>query len=163
MAFVLSSKGTNNLFLFHLYTILEFTLITFIFFKRTTKNYLIPFLIFAGAFLLLCIVNIIFWEGLDEFNTIPRAVEGISVIIYCFVFFFWIFNAEENFDLLKYDHFWLFSGWLIYFSGTFFLYLFSNHQSVYFLYPIIHSVLNIFLNLIYTYVLWLGSRKSITS
>lgn len=160
----LNLNRINNLFLFHLYTPIEFGLLSIILSlinsRKKTK------LIINGIcilFILFCIFSALFIEPLSAFNSIARGIEGVLAIVLSIYFFYALFNDDDTKDLLKYPYFWLFSGWLIYFSGTFFLFMYANNQGIATLtYPIIHSVLNIFLNLVYIYVLWLGSRKSIS-
>jgi len=157
-----ATLGVHNVFLFHLYTPIEFAFVVFIFVyffkgKLTSLGYFGIILFF-----LFCIVNVIFFESLNDFNSIPRGFEGLIVICLSIYFFFRLFIADEFIHLMKYPYFWLFSGWLLYFSGTFFLFIYSskNAMGINFTYLIIHSVLNIFLNIVYAYSLWLGNKKT---
>lgn len=161
MATYLNLHGYHNLFLFHLYTPIEFIIFSTIFYsisERQPEKNLILYL--CISFVVFCIINAFFIESLDSFNSIARGIEGMLAICICIYFFYQLFISETTIDLLKYSFFWLFSGWLIYFSGTFFLYIYFNKSGTTPTYAIIHSILYIFLNLVYTYVLWLGSRKS---
>ncbi len=159
----LNLNGQNNLFIFHIYTPLEFFVFTYIL-KSVVKSSSIKILLnlLLISFTLFCIYDMIVFETLSKFNSVPRGIEGILAIIFCIYFFFQLFISEESFQLKSYPPFWLFSGWLIYFSGTFFLFIYANHTGSNLTYPIIHSALNLILNLAYINVLWLGSRKSIS-
>lgn len=156
----LNLQGKNNLFIFHIYTPVEFFVFTYIL-KSSIKSSLVKKIVNISmiCFTLFCIYDMFEFETIYKFNSLPRGFEGILAIGFSLYFFYEIFVAEENIDLLKSSYFWLFSGWLIYFSGTFFLYIYGNHVGTNITYPIIHSILNIFLNLVYIYALWLGSRK----
>jgi len=150
----------NTMFLCHLYTPIEFAFIIFIvksFYQNST--YFLPVLLFCFA--AFCVFDSLFIESILHFNSIPRGIEGIIIICFCVYFFYHIFTSEETFNLTTYPYFWLFSSWLIYFSGTLILFVYSFQAGVNTTFSIIHSVLNILLNLIFAYTLWLGSKKLI--
>lgn len=157
----LNVQHKNNLYLFHIYTPIEFSTLSILFYltslRRSSKSIVV---VICAMFITFCIVSAFFLQPLKDFNSISRGVEGILAIGLCTYFFYELFVAEESIDILKFPFFWLFAGWLIYFAGTFFLFIYANHSVTNLTYPLIHSILNIFLNLVYTYVLWLGSRKS---
>lgn len=160
VAFLISEYSINNMFVFHIHTVIEFAFVVWVALKiikpvRATEIAII----LPAAFLVFSIIDAFYIENLDSLNSLPRGIEGLIVIAISVFFFYRLFNSEENFDLLKYPYFWLFSGWLIYFSGTFFLFIYNNMAGFTITFPVIHSVLNILLNLVFTYTLWLGSRK----
>lgn len=157
----LSRNFINNMPVFHLHTMIEFLFVVYLASKIIDTKSFYRFSLASGLiFLSFCITNALFIEGFEEPNFLPRGIEGLTVIGICVYFFYRLFAAEESLDLLKYPYFWLFASWLIYFSGTFFLFIYRNSSGFGIAFPIIHSILNIFLNLVYTYTLWLGSRKS---
>ena len=161
IAVVLAYHSINNLYVFHAHTIIESIFVCMLVSKIIqTKAIHVIAISFCILFTVFCIINAFYIEGLESFNFIPRIIEGLTVISFCVYFFYRLFTADEMLDLIKYPYFWLFSGWLIYFAGTFFLFNYRNDPGFYVTFPIIHSILNIFLNLVYTYTLWLGSRKS---
>lgn len=163
IAYYLYTKATNNLFLFHIHTPIEFACVVTIIASQIKVN-LMPVIskIIILAFLIFSVFSAFKLESIEIFNSIPRSVAGISIIVFCIIYFYYLFNDNTEVNLLKHPYFWLIGAWLIYFSGTLYLYIFANLSDTKYTFPIIHSVLNIFLNLVYTYVLWLGSKKSIS-
>ncbi len=162
---VIVMKYKINVFpLHHTYTVIEFScaLIISSIILYPAKNDRIRYFFIFVLVLSFTLIDLTFFESLDMLNSIPRVIEGLTMIAVSILFFYKIFVTPEVVDILKYPYFWLFTGWLIYFSGTFFLFVYSYKTGMTITYPIIHSVLYIFLNLVYTYVLWLGSRKSIS-
>jgi len=148
---------------FHLHTIVEYVFIMIITSSIiSNKRFNKVALLFIIIFFVFNLINVFFIEGIFSLNFLPRGIEGLSAIGICIYFFYQLFNADETLDLIHYPYFWLFSGWLIYFSGTFFLFIYNNQAGFNITFPVIHSVLNILLNLVYTYTLWLGSRKLIS-
>lgn len=159
----LGYKGINNIYLLHLHTPIEFYCVLFVTASVIGTNIISKILIFlAVIFTLFCLIDAMWIETLQNFNFFPRGLEGLIIISTCSFFFYRLFVAEETVDLLKYPYFWLFGGWLIYFSGTFFLFIYKQNAGFTLTFPVIHSILNIFLNLVYTYTLWLDSRKLIS-
>lgn len=155
----------TNLFLFHLYTYVEFGIIAFIFYnlsKEVVWKRII--LIFAIIFALFSIINLTFIETLLQFNSNQRYLEGIMILIFCVGYYTKLLRKAENIYLEKHPFFWLTSGYFIYFAGTLFLFLFSrelmeNNNAAFWS---LHGILNIFLNLIYVLTLWLGSKALTT-
>lgn len=159
------NKGSNNLPLFHLYTFVEFTIIYSVYKRLAISAKWQGVLKFSALlFFAFSILNLVFWEGIFEFNSNQRYLETVLVFIYCAGFFFELMKRAELLKISAYPYFWLTSGYLVYFAGTFFLFLFSKDilkitEINY--YAIIHGVLNILLNLIYVITLWLGSKRSV--
>jgi hypothetical protein len=155
-------NNINSLPIHHFYTVVEFSVSLIISSLVIYPNAKSPyrFLSIIALVLLISILDVSFFESLKSVNSIPRVIQGLTMIAISIYFFYKIFIASEFIDILRYPYFWLYTGWLIYFSGTFFLFVYSYQTGMTITYPIIHSVLYIFLNLVYTYVLWLGSRKS---
>ncbi len=123
----LHGKGVNNLPYLHLYTFLEFGVIS-LFFFRTLKNYfsrklllslIIGFLIFAP-------INAFFIQGIYNFNTNARALECIILILFSFMYYYMILNELKVKEPTKSTDFWLNTGFLIYFSGSFVVFMLSN-------------------------------------
>ena len=155
----------TNLFLFHLFTYIEFGVIATIYYSLSKeilwKRIVLTFTI---LFVLFSIINLTYFETFIQFNSNQRYVEGIMVLIFCIGYYTKLLREAENIYLEKHPYFWLTSGYLIYFAGTLFLFLFSrelmeNSDSSYWS---LHGMLNIFLNLIYVITLWLGSKASTT-
>jgi hypothetical protein len=153
----------NNMWIFHIYTLLEVVFAALIYhdiLNDWKRKLVIALLI---VFLVFSLLNIIFFERLEEFNTNQRFLGGITIIIYSLIYFVQIFK-EANIDRIeRHAYFWLNSSYLIYFAGTLFLFILtknilaveaSNYWNL-------HSVLNILLNLGYTITLWMGARKLI--
>lgn len=155
----LSSKRTNNMPVFHWMTFLEISIIWYV------SHTVMPLhrkklLVVNGIALLFCLINPILFQTIWEFNSIPRISLCYIAIVTVIVFFYSTFKADETMDILAYPYFWLYTGWLVYFAGNLFLFTYYDITKINDLtFPYIHSVLNILLNLAYTYALWLGSRK----
>lgn len=156
----LGFRGINNMFILHLSSPFEFSIVVLILNAVFDNGKRVFALVAITLFVLFAAISTLVIDPIDSLNLTVRGVQGVLVIAMCLGFFIHLFRSDESLNLLSYPFFWLFSGWLIYYSGTLFLFLMAKSDAMNITYPIIHSVLNIFLNLNFIYVLWLGSRRS---
>lgn len=118
----------NNLLLLHIFSTLEFLLLSLLFrslFKSQTLRALT--VVFFAAFLIFSALNSIFIQPVYTFNSYSRFVECIFIIFYSISYF-----AENNAVTLaenpdKKSVFWINSGILIYFAGCFCTFVLSNY------------------------------------
>jgi hypothetical protein len=146
----------NNLFIFHLYSYIEFGLITLIYYQlRTNQMWKRLMIVIFVLFLLYSGIVLLFYQGLDRFNSLQRNAEGAILMVYFFNFIreYSLFGSRQR-ALFK-PFFWLTYGYFIYFAGTLFLFVFANEilSDTINDYWIIHGIFNIFLNIIYAVVL----------
>lgn len=155
------------MFVLHIFTFCEGILLILYFrsfFNKewVKKSFIALFVGFAG----IAISDIIFWESLDEFPAITRTIECVIIMILSILFFINLFQQSSVSNLIQYNHFWLASGLLLFFAGTFFMNIVGSlvihKNNLGFNIYDIHSFLNIFLNIIYTIALWMSSRRLIS-
>jgi hypothetical protein len=160
---ILGKNGIHNIFIMHLTTPVEFAMILhlFVLIAFNKSKILLEFVAII-IFVIICSFNTYYLQSINVPNSLARGTEAVVIITLCVNFYYQIFKSDQNINLIQYPYFWLVSGFLIYFSGTLFLFVVTNNKEFNITYPAIHSVLYIILNLVYTYVLWLGSRKSIS-
>lgn len=114
--------------LFAFFTVIEYLLLAYYLyislnnkiFKRVLISSSIIFL--ASAFITLY-SNLFLNKGQPTFDSIPVAISALILIIFCILYLFEkIQNPEIDFIYSK-PSFWIVVGIMIYFSGTFFLFL----------------------------------------
>lgn len=129
IAAFLAFNHLNNLTLLHLYTPVEVVLLLR-FFSSTLHHpaALKSIKIISWIFPLLCLLNYIFYETGGVFNAYTRPV-GAIIIILCSMFF--LKENEDNFHHIRKTRaeMWVVMGLLLYFSGSFFQFTFSNYIS----------------------------------
>lgn len=159
------NQGINNYFTLHIYTIIEHIFLM-LYFRSLYEQKIVKrvLMVLMTLFISFCIANIFLWEPLDVLPYRPRLAECIIGMLLALYFFVDLFYKSHVTNLARYAHYWLVSGLLLYFAGTFFLNIvgqiaITSNKLGYDAYDI-HSILNIFLNIIYTIVLWMGSRVS---
>jgi len=122
----------NNLWLLHIYTAVETVLLLWLY-KAALDNErikkIIPYLMVI--FPLVCAANIIWGQGLLRYNTYTRPVEAL-ILIYMGLSYF--FQESQSGGALagkgsgpRKGLSWINAGFLLYFSASFFIFIFSNY------------------------------------
>lgn len=158
----------NNMPLFHIDTFIQFTFLTIIYYQLfqtiQSKLILVFMLVIFTAFM---IIEAVFITSIFEPNSISRTTEALMVILICLFFIFpvrrssWMEKrAKKTYSLLSFSL-------LIFFIGTLLVSVYSKGLMKEELYKfwVIHSVLNISLNIAYTVVIWnsVGLRKPLNN
>jgi hypothetical protein len=151
----------NNLWLFHLYSYIEFGFISYIYFhliRRRRVRLLI--LVMLGIFLILSLINLFGYEGIKEFNSIQRHIEGFILVLYCVDYLMELAHDKKRNSSWRNPYYMLTIGFLIYFTGTLYLFVFGNSivQQPDDYYWLLHTFFHTILLAIYTLFLWRTSR-----
>lgn len=123
LAISLANHGINNMALLHLFTLLEFSMITF-FYRIISLRTFYPYSIFLFASL--CILNAVFLQPVYEHNTYSRSLEALLIIIMAVFLFYKLLNEATDSRWYKNSLVWFNMALLLYFSGSLFLFLFSK-------------------------------------
>lgn len=124
-SYVLWLLKVNNLPLLHLYTPLEFLLVTYIFYSVSSSERLKLLLkIICIAFLFFSLINSLFIQSVYRFNSYAKTLESFFLILICIN---WFFNTLTDVNGYQKPFAWMASGFLIYFSGSLLLYVLSNY------------------------------------
>ncbi len=129
---VLFRYHINNLPLLHIYTVLEFLLLSFFYtklLKGTLARNIIRFLMVL--FPLLCIINFTFFQSILRFNTYTRPLEILLIMAYSLAYFAQANEANEVKAWSSNSLIWINIGIVLYFSGALFIYSFSNFTTAY--------------------------------
>jgi hypothetical protein len=125
IAIVLSSKGIRNLFLLHIFTILElvfFLVYFYIVFKdRKIRDTL---KVLAVVLPLLFLFNFLFIQGFSQFNTYTRPLEAIVITVTSLVLMYKSGFVE---DWLALPSSWINIGILVYFPAATVIFILSNY------------------------------------
>lgn len=125
---VLWVQKTNNLPILHVYTMIEFSTITLFYqviFKETVPRHW--FLILISCFIVFCLINALYIQSWQIFNTYPRTLESITVIGFSLCYYYRITHQNLYLQIEKSPIFWINTGLFIYFSGGFLLFTLSNY------------------------------------
>jgi len=141
-----------HLILIRLFLILEFCLIC-IFYNTLFKSTKIKYALISSAiiFITFCIYN--YTKSLDkEFDFMPLMVECLFFTFFILYYFYDVMQNSFKVPLFQMPSFWISVAFLIYFSGNFFLFLFSKsmeHERNFELqYTLIYSTMTIVKNIL---------------
>ena len=123
----LSGRRTNNMPYLHLYTTLEFLTIS-LFYYRTLKHFISAKVLLGTiiGFVSFAIINAFFIQGITNFNSYARSIECIILILFSLIYYYMMLSELSIKDPIKSTDFWLNTAFLIYFSGSFVLFILSN-------------------------------------
>lgn len=146
---------------FTVYNILIFTVVFHLFYKILKQKYKMLFVLFLMLFIFICIyisLNYAF-EDVLEFNPYFKGFQTLFILTFSILWFRNLFSEMISKTLLNEPVFYLISGLILYYCGTFFLFLLGNvmylndedsfHDSW-----IINVVLNIILRTLLILTLW---------
>lgn len=99
------------------------------YFLITIKNVRLKQLIKVTALLSLFLVvgiSLVNFKDINRYDNLTHSIVYITLIFFALLNFYEILYSEEPLILYNYTYFWITSGILIYFSGTFFINLFGD-------------------------------------
>lgn len=161
ITYIMSAMSMNNMLLFHAYSFVEFGCISLIYYtilnSVKTRRFVLTVL---TLFVVLSSANIIYFESIESFNSYQRFMEFVFIILYLFLYMSELIKSEDSPFLEMHPYFILSISFLVYFTGTFILFIYAkNISKSQTISPwTIHAALNIFLNLMYSVVIWKGSK-----
>ncbi len=153
---------SSNIPFFHFYTVAEFTLYSLLY-KEVLRDVKPLMAMLIVAFLLFKLSDLWLITRPDQPDTAAMTLESIIIIFYCFLYFDQLLKEKLIMYLTRHPMFWINSGVLVYFSGSFFLFLFSpyifkNEGSVD-IYWSFHAVLSLLKNLSFAIAFYLVSKS----
>lgn len=117
----------NNMFVSHFYTMVEYFFWSLIYLKLFEKKRIKKFIIGSIFFVfLVAIVNMIYWQPLDMYNSYSKTLESAFLVCFAIVWFYQIFINQTIKRLEIHPNFWINAAVLIYFSGSFVLFVTNN-------------------------------------
>jgi hypothetical protein len=117
----------NNMPVTHLFTIIEFVILVAYYRKISEpvrKNSFYYLLI--CLFVLLCIVNALFFQSIYTYNSYTKSIEAIICILFALNYFAAIAAGSPSKKPVTQPDFYFNAGFFLYFSGAFMLFVFSN-------------------------------------
>jgi VanZ family protein len=125
---MLALKIRNNLPFFHIYTIIEFFIISWFYwliFKGYFSKFTIPITFFT--FFIFSLIDSFVFHNVFTFNSYSKSLECIIIVTYSVLYLYKTFNEFQEKDPSDTPVFWINAGFLFYFSGCLFLFTFSNY------------------------------------
>lgn len=147
----------NNMPLFRLFDLLQVTIIVLYIYKQTnTKTVLYLGGLSIGGLL----INNIFLEDIFTFSTNGTLYAASFTILICFHYYYWLYHQEGDFFIERQGSFWIVTGILLYFSGSFFTFLlYANYIQLEIPRGVnwaFHNVSSVLKNIIFTIGIWVS-------
>lgn len=146
----------HNIHIYNAFRIVEFFIMPFIYYKAFTNKKFKEITKYAIVLITsVYLVNLLFIQGPFKFNTYTIITGRISLIIITLLYFFELLQKVETTSLYREPMLWISTGLLFYSVGSFLIHgLYDLHSN----FPpdlsrkiwAINSILNLFLNLIYS-------------
>lgn len=133
----------NNMPWFHGYQILEGGLLAYYFTNLFERRRI--WKVTSILFLTFLLINSLFLGSFFEFNTRGTSVSAIFFIALCLFFYYKTYSDEENLFIERNEHFWIVTGILIYYSGSFFTFLSYETFKTWMFHNMANTIKNIFL------------------
>ena len=144
-----SIRSPNIIFLFSLFTIVEYSFFCFFIYLILPKGTIKKIVLFIWiGFLLLALSDYIFFSKTKEFDSFMSGIEAIIVLMLSIYYFFSQMKGSNSLLLYSTFNFWAVIAFFIYFSGTFFLYLMADKMRVNLSFQKIYFVINISFNIL---------------
>jgi hypothetical protein len=157
---ILSKNYIQNIGVQNVFTILECTCISYIYLLRfetvKSKNII---KIFYISFLAMALFIFFFREGYQKSNSLISTLEACFIITLSTAYFYKLMKELAIYKLNDYYFFWINSAFLIYFSMSFFMFLFDSYLErfdlaiFYFIYSF-QLITNIAFNIILATGVW---------
>jgi hypothetical protein len=126
---IMGRYGINNLFFLHLYVPISYALFA-LFYMEVFKGFVSKTVILTSIvlFVLFSVLNTIFWQNIESFNTYALSVESLLIIIFSLSLFIFLLNEsvqDEKKGFIS-SLIWINSGLFIYHTSGLLLFFFAE-------------------------------------
>ncbi len=156
-------RHSPNLFiLFSFYTVLEFSFFCLFYYYVSTRVKNFIFLIWIG-FITIAAIDFFFVNKMGGFDSFTSGMEALLIIGLCIYYLFMQIKGSNSLHIYSTSNFWIIITFLIYVSGTFFLYIMTemmvNNLSFKIQYIYINSSFNILKNVLLSIAMFMKSDE----
>ncbi len=127
VADIVAARHLNNMPVLHIYTLLEFLLIS-VYYKKIFNSLAASrcINITMALFTLFHIVNSVFVQSIYSYNTYSRSLSGIIIVIYTLYYFKMTLDDTGALSRSQKIFLYINAAFLLYFGGGLFLFISSN-------------------------------------
>lgn len=157
----------NGFAMTHIFGMVQILFVSaFFYFVFINSKYAVFTLILALVTLSVSVYFLFCDGGITKFPSTPLAVQNFSFTLLALLYFYKVFNEDKIFRFEKEADFWIISGILVYFAGTFTLFLLQKYflegdKNSFQYYSIINSICNIVSKIFYTVGLFCKPQSKI--
>jgi hypothetical protein len=118
----------NNLWLYFSFNVVEFYLYSLLFKRLLSTRFVNRFInITIVLFVLLIILNAGNALDLNNYDSYTASFVNVAILLYCILFFNAQLNNPQITFIYKTTWFWIMTGLLLFFAGSFLIFLFTNY------------------------------------
>jgi hypothetical protein len=155
---ILQMQNINNMYVFHIYTVIEFSVIS-LFYIKIIPNRRLTYFVIALMSLFLCVAVYDYINNKDQMDDLSTSTESIIVIFYAVLGFSSLLRNPVQSRVIAIPLFWLNTALLLYFAGNLFLFIFSNYMQQHYKGEFrelwgIHSIMSILFYLLMSTGFW---------
>lgn len=110
---LLADHFVNNMFLYHFYSLLELCLLLPMV-KIYSRIAWKPVVWTIALFAIFCVVDVLIWESLNQFNSNSASIAALLVTGYCLLYFLKLIKDDRVMNFQIQPSFWIVSGFLFY-------------------------------------------------
>lgn len=145
----LSEVVDNNLFVYHILTPIQYTIVVFMFLKVIKKDTVKRWMIHSiPIFWIVAILLTLFVQPLDDYSTYSLLIKYILIVSIVLYFLLEILNTPDDYVMpIEQTAFWIATGFLLHSGGSVFAQGIANRlmkysDPLYSLFNTFHSILN---------------------
>lgn len=144
-----STRNENFVILLSTFTIIEYSFFCYFIYLILPKTQIKKLLPVAWvSFLFFALVDFFYVNKMEGFDSFASGIESIIILIFC-IFYLYLQIKNAN-DLMIYStfNFWVIISFLIYFAGTFFLYIMTENMVADVAFQKFYLIINIAFNIL---------------
>lgn len=145
------------------FTIIEYSFICYFFLLLSDKTAKKVIMFVWIGFIIFAILDLFLVNENQSFDSFAIGIESIIIILLCIYFLFLQIRGSNSLVIYSTFNFWVIITFLLYFSGTFFLYIFTEgmREDVEFqkLYFIINISFNILKNILLSVAMYMKTNS----
>ncbi len=152
--------------LFAVFTIVELAFFCFFYYyillnaNAKARKFVFPIWL---CFFIISIIDFFFVNKMDDFDSFPSGLQTILIISMCVYYLFLQIKGTDNLYVYSTANFWIIITFLIYVSGTFFLYIMTetmkHNRAFQIQYLVINSIFNILKNVLLSIAMVMKSSQ----
>ncbi len=148
----INPSNEYRLIFLRIFLIVEFCSLSLVFYHNLTKKIVKQIILYVPIFFIsFSIIDYIISDR-DKFSFVPLVAECLILLIYIIYFFYEKIQVNTFVPIYQTNMFWIAVAFTIYFSGNFFLFLYSNNavknDQFRFQYTLIYSTFAILKNIL---------------
>lgn len=157
----------KNYVIYDIFNVVEYVLFS-IFFNYIIQNRIVKKTVLTSSvlFTVFSIIDYSYLRKPDAFNSITSGVESVLIISMCIYYFYEQLKSPNTYLIYSSINFWIIISFLIFLSGTFFLYLMAgnllNDKTFLKQYNIINSSFNILKSILLCIAMLMKAEEKIT-